>query len=255
MLLQEPQPTSFDIGFSCCGIPVRVTGGFWVVAGLLGWEASAALAGGDQRQTLVNLGIWIGAAFISILGHELGHALAYRSSGQSSRIVLYHFGGLTIPMAWGRQAVRSPWRRLFVSAAGPGMQLLFAVVIVLILRSGGFRVPFPVQSLGAWWGFFAGRPLPAFVLEVFVAHLLWINIFWAVFNLLPVPPLDGGQIVQELLAGLGARDAGRDAASLGLLAGGCVAWWAYSRGDLYLTVLFVMLAYGCFQAVAGPRWR
>ena len=60
-------------------------------------------------------------ALLSVSGKsglvELGHALAYRFFGQGSQIVIYHFGGLAIPDAWGRRAHLRPIQRLVVSAA------------------------------------------------------------------------------------------------------------------------------------------
>jgi hypothetical protein len=97
MFLAEPQPTSADWHFEVAGIRIRVSAWFWLAAALLGWNACRSMAGGDQRLLLQMLGIWIGVVFVSILVHEMGHALAYRAFGQGAHIVLYHFGGLAIP--------------------------------------------------------------------------------------------------------------------------------------------------------------
>ena len=110
MLLAEPQPTPADFHFHIGQIPVRVTGWFWPAAGLFGWGLAQSLAGDDTRTLLVYLLVWVLVVFCSILIHELGHALAFAACGQSSRIVLYHFGGLAVPIGMPAPALRTPSR-------------------------------------------------------------------------------------------------------------------------------------------------
>ncbi|MFM8704007.1 MAG: peptidase, partial [Planctomycetia bacterium] len=93
MFLGEPQPTPADLRFSLLGIPVRVSGWFWVAAVLLGWNLCQGLAEGDQRALLRYLAAWVGVVLVSLLVHEMGHALAFRRFGQSAHVILYHFGG------------------------------------------------------------------------------------------------------------------------------------------------------------------
>ena len=50
--------------------------------------------------------------------HELGHALVFARFGQPARIVLYHFGGLAIPVGPPARSLQLPSRRLLVAAAG-----------------------------------------------------------------------------------------------------------------------------------------
>ncbi len=70
------------------------------------------LADSNPGQGILLL-MWIAAVFVSILIHELGHALAMRRYGISSYIVLYHFGGLAIPDRGGTfvRSARLPIRR------------------------------------------------------------------------------------------------------------------------------------------------
>ena len=259
MFLAEPQPTPADIRFPIDGIAVRVSAWFWVAAALLGWNVCEALAGGDQRELVRYLVAWVAVVFVSILVHEMGHAVAYRAFGQSAHVVLYHFGGLAIPDHWGRRGARRPIERLVVSAAGPLAQLALAAAIVAVLRAGGFRVPFPLPASAVALGFDEGRQIPSQLGLAVVFFLLQVNIFWPLLNLVPVPPLDGGQIVREGLASLGIDDAPRIATMLGVVAGGAVAFWAYSRNEPYLGIMFAMLAVSCFQSLSGGnswnRWR
>jgi stage IV sporulation protein FB len=255
MFLAAPQPTPLDLQFSLFGIPVRVSGWFWVGAALLGWGLCMSLARGDQRQLLQYLVIWLIAVLFSLLVHEMGHAIAYRRFGQSCHVVLYHLGGLAIPTAWGRGA-RRPVERLIVSAAGPLAQLALAAMIVAVLRVGGYAVPFPLRSMGVALGLYDGAEIGSRFLTALVFFLLQVNIFWPLLNLVPVPPLDGGQIVREGLLTLGVADAARIAAIIGVVAGGMVAWWGYTHNEPYLGIMFAMLTVSCFQSLSEDTpWR
>ena len=74
--------------FRIFGIPVRVEPAFLVIMAFLGLQ----LAEEDWRLVL----IWVAVAFVSILVHELGHALTLKAFGQESEIHLQGFGGVTL---------------------------------------------------------------------------------------------------------------------------------------------------------------
>jgi Zn-dependent protease len=255
-MLAEPQATAADLLFDLSGIQVRVSAWFWLAAGLLGWNVCQSFALGDQRLLLQMLVMWIGVVFVSLLAHEMGHALAYRNFGQAAHIVLYHFGGLAIPEIWGRRHLR-PVQRLLVSAAGPLAQLFLAAVIIGLLKVSGYQVPFPIPAVGSLLGFNEGRGYTSPLAYAFFDFMLYVNIFWPLLNLVPVPPLDGGQIVREGLLAVGVADGPRIAAILGVVAGGLVAWWGYTRGDHFLGIMFAMLAASCFQSISASNtpWR
>jgi stage IV sporulation protein FB len=257
MLLAEPQPTPADWQFTIAGIPVRVSAWFWLGAALLGWGICQSFAQGDQRALIGYLILWAVAVLVSILIHELGHALAYRYFGQGSQIVIYHLGGLAIPDAWGRRAHLRPIQRLVVSAAGPLAQLALAAVIVAGLRAAGYSVPFPIAALGEPLGLYEGRRIESLQAFAFTMFMLSVNIYWPLLNLLPVPPLDGGQIVREGMLAMGVADAHKIAALLGVAVGALVAYWGYTRGQPFLGIMFAMLAVSCWQSLSagGSRWR
>lgn len=256
MLLAEPQPTPADWQFEVAKIPVRVSAWFWAGAALLGWSACQSLSMGDQRSMIGYLLVWAVTVLVSILVHEMGHALAFRAFGQGSHIVIYHFGGLAIPDAWGRRGHLRPIQQLLVSAAGPGAQLALAAVIILGLKAGGWRVPFPIESIGQSLDLYSGRPFQLPFLGAFFAFLLYVNVFWPILNLLPVPPLDGGQIVREGMLAMGVADAHRIAGIIGVVTGALVAYWAYTNSEPFLGIMFALLAASCWQNLSsGPRWR
>lgn len=255
MLLSEPQATPFDVEFRAAGIPVRVSGLFWLGSVLLGWNVCASFARGDQRELLVYLAMWTAVVLGSILVHELGHALAYRWFGQSARIVLYHFGGLAIPGGWQRRHLR-PAQRFVVSAAGPAAQFLLAVAVIAALRTAGFVVPFPFESVGEALGFHDGRRFGSLRALALADFLVSVNVLWPLLNLVPVPPLDGGQMTREALAACGVGDSGRVASGIGMVAGGLLGWWAAVRDDRWLAIMFAMLAVSCYQDfVQRPPWK
>lgn len=258
-MLAEPQETSADWWFTLAGVRVRVSVFFWLAAVLLGWNAAQSRAGQDQRTLLQMLGLWVASVFVSILVHEFGHALAYRAFGQGAHVVLYHFGGLTIPEIWGRRGHLRPFQRLLVSVAGPAAQLLLAAVIVVALKASGRIVPFPIVAIGERLGLYEGARFASPLAAAACSFLLSINVFWPLLNLVPVPPLDGGQIVRDGLLALGVGDAHRLAGMVGVAAGGAVAWWAYSHQQTYIAILFAMLAVSCWQGLSGStpwkRWR
>lgn len=256
MFTSVPEPTPADLNFSILGVPVRVSAWFWLGALLIGWGVCAGFARADQRELLKYLVLWSGTVLVSLLVHEMGHALAYRWFGQSARIVLHHFGGLAIADRWGGRGIRGPGPRLLIAAAGPLAQLAFAAAIVAVLRAAGYAVPFPLRSVSDALRLDEGRPIESLPLWAVVSFLLYVNIFWPLMNLLPVPPLDGGTITREGLDLLGFPDASRVASFIGLVTGALVAWWGYTRGEPYIGFMFALLAASCFQGLSEDTpWR
>jgi len=128
--------------------------------------------------------------------------------------------------------------------------------VVAILRAGGFAVPFPIESIGEALGLFEGRRFTSRYGLAVADFLLYVNVLWPLLNLMPVPPLDGGQMVREGLETAGVADAGRIAAGIGAAVGAGLAWLAYTRQETYLGIMFAMLAVSCFQSLnQSPPWR
>ena len=88
-----------------------------------------------------------------------------------------------------------------------------------------------------------------------VYHLLFVNIGWALLNLLPVQPLDGGHVVLESLNVCGVSAAEQISNFFGLLIAGTLVLWAYQHQDLYLIFLFGFLGVGCYQRLVANRRR
>lgn len=229
----NPNPGPFDLQFRLLGFPVRVDVMFWLFTAIMG---NAWLRLGVQFLLL-----WVAVVFVSILVHELGHAVFMRLHGARARIVLHSFGGQAI----ADRSAPSRGRRIAVALAGPG---------------AGFLL------LGLVWG---SNELfhwtDGSLMGTVAYRMLWfVNLGWGLINLLPVLPLDGGHVCQELCGGgrtvAGQRLALQISLATALLAvsyGIAVAArasflppWAYFGADgIFMAILFGMLAFQSYQAL------
>lgn len=261
MLMGEPPRTQGDVNFRVFGVSVRVHPFFWIFIAILG----------GQYHNLTVLLVWLLAAFLSVLAHELGHALVMRSFGRQPWITLYGFGGVTgFDPGWGRDL--SPLREVAISAAGPGVGILATILMVAVQRITGGPI------LWEWW--MDAVPVPLLwvaspVLRQFVNDLILVNIVWSVFNLLPVYPLDGGHIVRELLSLVHPRRGIQWSMIVSIVVAGALAGYSlYQLGksartgndrlltgllgspDFFMLLLFGVLAYlnyQAYQAYTGRR--
>jgi len=234
----EPSRSPYDLYFSLFGIPVRVHPMFWLVTLLLGMNSP----------TLAFLVVWIVAVFIGILIHELGHALVMRAYGFDPWITLHGFGGLTAHASRGsyRAAGYSSLGQIVITAAGPGAGFLFAALLAALLRATGH----PVAIV---WNII---PIPVLLdivgsqaLTMFIHNLLFISVLWGAINLLPVYPLDGGQISREVFLRISPREGIRMSLMLSIVAAAGMAIFAITQWQsLYTTLFFAYLAYSSIVA-------
>src|SRR5215813_6478787 len=170
------------------GIPVRFDYRWFIVFFLSVWLIAVNLnrggmwVGAVRMAPLSTVAAWSLAVlttvglFLSVLGHELSHALMGRAEGiEIEEIVLHPFGGL----ARLRNEPESPRAEFRIAVAGPAASFLFAAVSFVLM-------------------------LPAMMLEYPIAGgvLLLLcagNLLLAVFNLFPGYPLDGGRVLRALL--------------------------------------------------------
>ena len=240
----EPQRTQYDLNFELFGIPVRVSPWFWLLAILLGMSNSGA------RELM----IWVAAVFVSILIHELGHAWVIRYYGWTPRIVLCSFGGLAVydpsfaPWQSGRRVRQSGAKQILISLAGPGAGFVFASLIVAMLFLTNRFVPFPiVRTLGTPLGTFLEGPLGLMAFD-----LLQVNIFWGILNLMPIYPLDGGQVARELFLA-NSRDGVRQSLTLSFVTAAGLAIFALLQlHATYMAFMFGYMAYVNYTQLSGP---
>jgi hypothetical protein len=174
-MLAEPPTSRADLTWRMLRLPIRVNPWFWVAAVVTGW-VSPSIAEALALSQLDVLLVWTATLLVAILVHELGHALIARAFGaRDGRIVLYSLGGKAIHSGALRR-----WQRVLVSLAGPGAGFALYGLVFAASRLIG------LQHLS---------PLAMF--SVFAAEQ--ICLFWGLVNLLPVYPLDGGQVAHELI--------------------------------------------------------
>jgi stage IV sporulation protein FB len=158
------------IRFSVFAIPVEVQPFFWVTLVIIGGALSA-----DSIAAMFQILLFVLAGFISILIHELGHALTARAFGAYSRITLQAFGGYAaysgVRMTRGRQ--------FLITAAGPAVQIVLGLLTFGLISVFGSKL----------------SPNGAYFLYIITV----ISFIWAILNLLPVLPLDGGQLLNAAL--------------------------------------------------------
>jgi Zn-dependent protease len=222
------------------GIPLRLHVSFLVVLPLIAWALASGLPvtarlAGISPDALPGprwawgLGLAI-ALFLSVVVHELAHALyAVAHGGRVRAITLLMIGGVSEVL----EPPRTHGQEAMMAFLGPATSLAL--------------------SCFAFGGYLALRPLELEALAFVLFHLAYLNLFLALFNLIPAFPMDGGRILRGLLArrrGL-ARATGI-AATVGQLFAIAFAVWGVTSANvvLVLVALFVFLgAEGEFRDV------
>jgi Zn-dependent protease len=215
--------------FRLGNIPVRVHLSFLITTVILQMNAI---------QDLRTVAMWLGIVFVSILVHELGHALAGKAFGLAPEIDLHGMGGTT---SWSAGRKLSHGKSILVSLAGPGLGMLFGGALWLVAtQTPLLRVDGPALEPSE------GQKLAA---QAFGMALV-VNVGWGVFNLLPILPLDGGNVLRSLL-NLATKDRGeRPARIVGIVLGLAVgigaylwlgSWWIALLGALFAVQNFRVL--------------
>ena len=157
--------------------------------------------------------------FVMVLLHEFGHALACKSvGGRAERIMLWPLGGVAYV-----QPPPRPGALLWSIVAGP----LVNVVLVPI-------------TIGVYWLIRSGAVPASDDLRHLAFYIAAINILLLIFNLLPIYPLDGGQILRALLwYVIGRANSLRVASLIGLVAAGAALAWTVTHQLWWTSALAV----------------
>lgn len=193
--------------FVIFGFPVRVDPTFFLGALLLTLGTGVSSAG--------VIAALAGVIFVSVLVHELGHAFAARATGAQPAIELHLIGGLT---AYRPPRPLSRLEQIGISLAGPMAGFALAGVTFGIAHALDVSFAHPSEN-----------PVVFFTVAA--------NLFWGVVNLLPVLPLDGGMVMQNLIPGNEATRA-RWAAIFSIVAAAVAAFYAI-RHDYYFAVYYL----------------
>jgi Zn-dependent protease len=240
VFLLEPEETRYDLRWRMLRTPVRVHPMFWLVSLILGYDAFIQVG-------VPYLLLWVACVFVSVLLHEFGHVLMGRLFGAEGYIVLYSMGGMAI----GSNVQSRRWQRILVLLAGPGIQLLLYEVIDHTFPYYLPRVP--------------PHLLKPAVLAT--AMLIEINKYWALLNLLPIWPLDGGQISREVFTaimpargmafslGISMVVSGVLAAHMLMASRGRPLIPQVPEGGMFMAIFFAMFCLSSFMALQAENQR
>lgn len=169
--------------------------------------------------------LWAPVLFLSVLLHELAHAATIAAFGHgASQIVLSGMGGVTI-----NQRRAKPWQDTIISAAGPASSFIVAWLTTYVM----FHAPVAQRD-----------PM----LSAFLPLLATANIWWGVFNLIPVPPLDGGHVVRSFLR-IFLRDRHAFAISvwIAIVAGAAIVALGIRLGYFFVSILIAWYVWMAWQ--------
>lgn len=155
--------------FSLANIPVSVSGWYFALI------AYYAFSSGPARGLLLGL-----CVTVSLLVHEFGHALVARYYRLDPSVLLHGFGGLC-----SHKPANSNRHDAFIIAAGPFAGLFFGGLVYLAQE--------------AMWSYSPESMYGSEPLQLTFFYFLYINIIWSIANLLPLWPLDGGQLFRLLM--------------------------------------------------------
>ena len=233
------------------GVEIGLNWSWILILGLIVWSLADSafparnpgLSGGAYAAMAV---VGALAFFVSLLLHELGHAVvAQREGMEIDGITLWIFGGI----ARFKGAFPSAGAELRIAIAGPAVSVALGVLFVV----GAKLLPLPpaIDGVAAWLG--------------------EINLVLVVFNLLPALPLDGGRVLRAALwarsgdfaratrrAGAVAEAMGRFMIALGiavfLVFGALAGPWLALIGWFVLAAARAETAYGAMtEALGGLR--
>lgn len=208
------------LSFRLFGFPVTIHASFLVIVLLLGYNDDVGVEGALT---------WAVVVTVSVIAHELGHAFVAAPAGGEPRIDLYMMAGLTTwkPHRAGRG------RRVAVSVAGPFAGVALGLAVYAVAK--------------------AVDPEIGTLLYDALSAAVFVNLGWGLLNLLPMLPLDGGQVVLSLMPGRDeiVRLRRTSWASLGVAAAVAVA--AVMAGAPIAAAVVVFFAAGNAQRLLALR--
>jgi len=233
-------PTPNDLSFRLFGFPIAIQPFFWLIAAIL---AAVYIGRFDNMQTwIAQMLAGMAGVLLSILVHELGHAFSFRHVFHTPcAIVLHGFGGAAIPLqnyARGR-GFHGMVANCFLSFSGPLAGFVLAFVLIVLF-----------QMIPAGDGF---------VTDLFLFFLQWtitISIFWGILNLVPIYPMDGGQITREMFLYFFPRRGVEYSLVLSMMLAILLAVAAIMLFRMFIIAIFFgFFAYQNYQELTGRSFR
>ncbi len=195
--------------------------------------------------------LWMVTIFLSILIHELGHAVTARWFGARVHSITIHgFGGVTV---WSETnvAVRG-WKRFTVAAAGSGVGLILGLALYVAVSRGVFGT-LATNVISSPWSF---RPFQQGLFNPFdaqsaaifmVGMFIWVSVLWGLVNWLPVVGLDGAAMLRELLRPILGESTERVSRAIGIGTAVALAAYLWSIGARFGVFILAFLVISEFQ--------
>ncbi len=245
--MQEETSPRGSINLQLFRIPISIHPISWVMLAILGGGLGISGAGDISRVLL-----FVVAGMLCLIVHELGHALVGRRlTGCQPSIDIAGLGGMT----YTPRLPRTRAGYFMLVFAGPLASFLLGVsggaVYGLQLGDIGLGIeaalvlPLPVdpsqEFIIRYVTALFGADIPD-TLQMFYLQLFGVCLWWTIFNLLPIFPLDGGKLLGTLL------NSDRKACMVGLVFGGalcilCLAWVLTGGGSLWNVFIVGYLTY------------
>ncbi|APR83656.1 Hypothetical protein A7982_09005 [Minicystis rosea] len=206
--------------FHALGVPVRVELSFLIMTFLLG---------SSRRSSPEKLLSWLFVVFVSVLVHELGHALVGRRFGLAPAVRLYGWGGLT---SFTGALWLSRSRRLAIALAGPAVGIVFGVLCWLVKS----RVP----ASAAW-------------AQHLLTDFFYASAVWGCVNLVPILPLDGGLAFEAILGMITPRHEAQGARLVSAITGIGVGAFALHHRWAMMGVVGLWLGIDNVRALVRAR--
>lgn len=196
-------------------LPIRIEWSFLLTALLL--------SGLDFD--IMRLLSWLFIVFVSVIIHELGHAAVARLLGGRPEIVLRGLGGVTYPRV---PRLLGPLERVGLSLAGPFAGLMVGVAAFGLLWYGHPWLAAEVRDAPLSLFQQVSRAADTPMGRLFALFVI-TSVTWTALNLLPIFPLDGGNTLEAVVAGVRGKPSV-----------GPVAWFSAALSLALGVVLFVL---------------
>jgi Zn-dependent protease len=201
-------------------IPVTIFPTFWLCAALIGYLNS---------QSFIGTLIWMGIIVVSVLFHEMGHALTALHFKQRPRIELVALGGLTYHEGQGTLSLS---KQFFIVLNGPLFGLCLALIASLLLQ-------IPLLREG--------------IIGSILSLTRLVNFFWTIVNLIPVLPLDGGQLLRIIMEKIWGVQGIRRAMLTSLIIAVGISGFFFLTQAFLIGALFFLFAFQSYDLFRKTR--
>lgn len=228
------------VHFRLFGIPVVIHPSMWVILAVL-----AVLCVGDPLQAPLAVLLFMMAGFLTLLAHEMGHAVVgrYLLKGETN-VYLAWLGG----ECFYEGPTPGRGESLLLTVAGPLGSLALAPVVLLVMN---LYLPSTADVLPAAWDMVCWT-MPREMLQAMPVYgamlllfLLQLSVWWSVLNLLPVYPLDGGRVLAHFM---GSR---RRMHTASMVIAAVLSLAAFSMGMVLLGSMLIFLVVANYNAREG----